>query len=181
MIGVNMKTIGLVPGGMKPFHAGHNFILQEALRECDEVILFTTVKDRGVIKGENMKRAWLDLIKPLLPGLGAVTFVKSPIGAVYQYLEDEGLPENEYRIYGGTEEVNRFKPSYLAKNYPDLTIVQPAAEDPIKYDRSTATGVPVSGTKTRKAIEAGNFQLFKSYLPKFLKPHAREYLDILMS
>ena len=176
-----MKTIGLVPGGMKPFHAGHNFILQEAIRECDEVILFTTVKDRGAIKGENMKKAWLDLIQPLLPGLDAVTFVKSPVGAVYLYLEDEGVPENEYRIYGGVEEVNRFRPEYLTKNYPDLTIVQPAAEDPSRYDRATATGVPVSGTKARKAIEAGNFQLFKSYLPDFLKPHAREYLDILMS
>ena len=122
-----MKTIGLVPGGMKPFHAGHNFILQEALRECDEVILFTTVKDRGVIKGENMKKAWLDLIQPLLPGLDVVTFVPSPIGAVYLYLEKEGAPENEYRIYGGVDEVNRFRPEYLAKNYPDLTIIQPAA------------------------------------------------------
>lgn len=176
-----MKTIGLVPGGMKPFHAGHNFILQEALRECDEVILFTTVKDRGIIKGANMKRAWLDLIQPLLPRLDTVTFVKSPVGAVYQYLQDEGVPDNEYRIYGGVEEVNRFRPEYIAKNYPDLTIVQPAAEDPQKYSRSTATGVPVSGTKTRKAIEAGNFELFKSYLPHFLKPHAKEYLRILLS
>ena len=176
-----MKTIGLVPGGMKPFHAGHNFILQEALRECDEVILFTTVKDRGVIKGENMKKAWLDLIQPLLPGLDVVTFVPSPIGAVYLYLEKEGAPENEYRIYGGVDEVNRFRPEYLAKNYPDLTIIQPAAEDPEKYARSTATGVPVSGTNTRKAIEAGDFQTFKSYLPDFLKPHAREYPDTLMS
>ena len=44
-----MKIIGLVPGGMKPFHAGHNFLVQNALSECDEVYIFTSPKDRGVL------------------------------------------------------------------------------------------------------------------------------------
>lgn len=175
-----MKTVGLIPGGMKPFHKGHNFIVQEAINECDEVILFTTVKDRGIIKGANMKRAWVDLIHPLLPGLDDVRFVKSPVGSVYIYLQDEGVPENEYRIYGGIEEVNRFRPEYLEKNYPDLTVVQPAALNPTRYDREGNDGVAASGTKARKAIEAGDFELFRSYLPDFLKPHAEEYLKTLL-
>ena len=176
-----MKTVGLVPGGMKPFHAGHNFILQEALRECDEVILFTTVKDRGVIRGAKMKQAWLDLIQPLLPGLDRIEFVRSPVGGVYTYLETLGVPENEYRIYAGIDEVNRFSPEYLARHLPDLKIVQPATLDPERYDRKGAKGVDASATAVRNAIEAGNFRLFKSYLPDYLKPHAREYLDILMA
>ena len=176
-----MKTIGLIPGGMKPFQAGHNFIVQEAIRECDEVILFTSPKDRGFIKGENMKRAWLDLIQPLLPGLDDVRFVKSQVGSVYLYLEEEGVPENEYRIYGGIEEVNRFRPEYLERNYPDLFILQPATLDPERYNREGSSGVPVSGTKCRHAIEAGDLELFRSYLPPFLQDHAGEYLDILMA
>ena len=163
-----MKTVGLIPGGMKPFHRGHDFIVQEAMRECDEVILFTSAKDRGVIKGINMAKAWEELILPLLPRLDRVEFVRSPVGGVYTYLETEGVPENEYRIYAGIEEVNRFRPEYLARILPDLNIVQPATLDPQRYDRSSSVGVPVSGTKARKAIEAGNFQLFKSYLPDYL-------------
>ena len=176
-----MKTIGLIPGGMKPFHAGHNFLVQAALNECDSVIVFTSAKTRGVIKGENMKRAWLDLIQPLLPGLDEVRFVTSPVGAVFGYLENEGEPGNEYRIYGGVEETGRFPPDRMKKYYPDLEIVQPAAEDPAAYARDQATGVPVSGTKCRQAIEAGDLELFRSYLPPFLQKYAKEYLDILMS
>ena len=42
MLGVIMHTIGFVPGAMKPFHAGHNHLIQRALEECDQVIVFTS-------------------------------------------------------------------------------------------------------------------------------------------
>tara|TARA_X000000950_G_C13893162_1_gene651722 strand:- start:2153 stop:2683 length:531 start_codon:yes stop_codon:yes gene_type:complete len=176
-----MKTIGLIPGGMKPFHKGHDFIMQEAMRDCDEVILFTSAKTRGIIKGSNMVKAWNELIQPLLPRLDRIEFVRSPVGGVYTYLETEGMPENEYRIYAGIEEVNRFRPDYLARILPDLFIIQPATLDPERYDRKGSKGVDASGTAVRNAIEAGNFRLFKSYLPDYLKPHASEYLSILLS
>ena len=175
-----MKTIGLIPGGMKPFHAGHNFLVQAALEECDSVIVFTSTKDRGVIKGEKMQQAWLDLIQPLLPGLDEVRFVNSPVGSVFLYLEEEGIPDNEYRIYGGIEEIKRFPKSRMKSYYPDLEVVQAAEENPEKFSREKATGVPVSGTKCRQAIEAGDLELFRSYLPPFLVQHAEEYLEILM-
>ena len=176
-----MKTIGLIPGGMKPFHKGHDFIMQEAMRDCDEVILFTSAKTRGIIKGSNMVKAWNELIQPLLPRLDRIEFVRSPVGGVYTYLETEGMPENEYRIYAGIEEVNRFRPDYLARILPDLFIIQPATLDPERYDRKGSKGVDASGTAVRNAIEAGNFRLFKSYLPDDLKPQASEYLSILLS
>ena len=176
-----MKTIGLIPGGMKPFHKGHDFIVQEAIRECDEVILFTSAKDRGIIKGTSMVRAWKEIIHPLLPRIDRIEFVRSPVGGVYTYLETEGVSENEYRIYAGIEEVNRFRPEYLARLLPDLFILQPATLDPERYDRTGDKGVNASATAVRNAIEVGNFQLFESYLPDYLKPHARPYLDILMA
>ena len=176
-----MKTVGLIPGGMKPFHKGHDFIVQEAIRECDEVILFTSAKDRGIIKGPNMVRAWNEIIHPLLPRIDRIEFVRSPVGGVYTYLETEGVSENEYRIYAGIEEVNRFRPEYLARLLPDLFILQPATLHPERYDRTGSKGVDASATAVRNAIEVGNFQLFKSYLPDYLKPHSRSYLDILMS
>ena len=57
-----MHTIGFVPGAMKPFHAGHNHLIQTALKECDKVLVFTSLKDRGVIKGDKMYKAWQELI-----------------------------------------------------------------------------------------------------------------------
>ena len=94
---------------------------------------------------------------------------------VYTYLETEGVSDNEYRIYAGIEEVNRFRPAYLAKHLPDLTIIQPATLDPERYDRTGSKGVDASATAVRNAIEVGNFQLFESYLPDYLKPHSKEY------
>ena len=176
-----MKTIGLIPGGMKPFHKGHDFIVQEAIRECDIVILFTSAKDRGIIKGLNMAKAWKTIIQPCLTGLDRIEFVRSPVGGVYTYLETEGVPDNEYRIYAGIEEVNRFRPAYLAKHLPDLTIIQPATLDPERYDRKGAKGVDASATAVRNAIDAGNLKLFKNYLPDYLQPRAKDYLDLLMS
>ena len=102
-----MHTIGFVPGAMKPFHAGHNHLIQRAIIECDHVIVFTSLKDRGIIKGERMHKVWQDLIVPLLPEHIEVVGVKSPVGAVYDYLEWNGDPSKIYRIYGGTEDIAR--------------------------------------------------------------------------
>ena len=76
MFGVNMKTIGLIPGAMKPFHAGHNYLVQSAINECDEVILWTSIKDRDNIKVKNMHKAWTEIILPLLPKLA---FLRSSV------------------------------------------------------------------------------------------------------
>ena len=61
--------IGLVPGAMKPYHAGHHYLTRQAIKECDRVIIITSEKDRKSISGSNMKKAWENLIIPLLPCL----------------------------------------------------------------------------------------------------------------
>ena len=175
-----MKIIGLIPGAMKPFHAGHNHLVQTAISECDTVYLFTSIKDRGVISGANMMRAWNELIQPLLPGLEPVKFVRSPVGSVFEYLYDEGTPKNEYRIYGGTDEIDRFKTDAMLRRYPGLTIVNVAEIYPNKFKRdSGATKVPAKGSWVRNSIKAGNFDKFKTFLPNFLQEHALEYWNIL--
>ena len=173
-----MHTIGFVPGAMKPFHAGHNHLIQIALSECDRVIVFTSVKDRDVIKGENMYRAWQELIVPLLPNHLEVIAVKSPIGSVYDYLEHDGKSEIAYRIYGGTEDIARLGKARMIQYYPHLNVVNVAEETPEAFTRGV---VHAKGSWVRNAIKAGDHEKFRSFLPDFLKPHAKEYLKILMS
>ena len=81
-------VVGLIPGAMKPYHAGHHYLVESAMRECDRVIIFTTAKDRKGISGIKMAFAWTNLIIPLLPNV-EVKFVTSPVGAVYKFLEEE--------------------------------------------------------------------------------------------
>ena len=94
--GVIMHTIGFVPGAMKPFHAGHNHLIQKAIAECDKVIVFTSLKDRGIIKGDNMYKAWQEIIVPLLPNHVEVIGVRSPVGAVYDI--SNGMVMHLHRI-----------------------------------------------------------------------------------
>ena len=179
MFGENMKTIGLIPGAMKPFHAGHNYLVQSAINACDEVILWTSIKDRDNIKGKNMQKAWIQIIQPLLSKTD-IRFVTSPIGAVFDYLYDDPAIENEYRIYGGAEEAARFSSASMIQRFPELTIVNVAEVHPELMIRGVGyAGKPAKGEWVRDAIQAGDHDKFRSFLPKFLKPHAKEYMRIL--
>ena len=173
-----MHTIGFVPGAMKPFHAGHNHLIQRALTECDQVIVFTSLKDRGIIKGEKMYKVWQDIIKPALPTHFEVHAVKSPVGSVYDYLEWNGDRTKAYRIYGGTEDIARLSNARMLQYYPHLNAINVAESEPESFTRDV---VHAKGEWVRNSIQAGNLKEFKSYLPAFLKPLAKEYLDILMS
>ena len=173
-----MHTIGFVPGAMKPFHAGHNHLIQKAIAECDKVIVFTSLKDRGIIKGDNMYKAWQEIIVPLLPNHVEVIGVRSPVGAVYDYLEWNGDPSVSYRIYGGTEDIARLSNARMLQYYPKLTAMNVAESEPESFTRDV---VNAKGEWVRNSIQAGNLKEFKSYLPDFLKPHAKSYLQMLMS
>ena len=177
MLGVIMHIIGLIPGAMKPFHAGHNHLIQTALSECDRVIVFTSSKDRGIIRGEKMNKAWQELIVPLLPNHIEVISVRSPVGSVYDYLEWNGDPSISYKIYGGTEDIGRLSKARMLQYYPNLNVINVAESNPESFTRDV---VHAKGSWVRNSIQAGNLKEFKSYLPAFLKPLAKEYLSILV-
>ena len=176
-----MKIIGLIPGAMKPFHAGHNYLVQLATTECDEVILWTSAKDRDNIKGKNMQKAWTQIIQPLLPEVN-VRFVISPIGAVFDYLYDDPSTQNEYRIYGGADEATRFSSTSMIQRFPELSIVNVAEIHPERMIRGVGyAGKPAKGEWVRDAIKARDHEKFRSFLPDFLKPHAKDYMSTLLS
>ena len=173
-----MHTIGFVPGAMKPFHAGHNHLIQRALVECDKVLVFTSLKDRGIIKGDKMYKVWEDLIIPSLPKHIEVVGVRSPVGSVYDYLEWNGDPNNAYRIYGGTEDIARLSNARMLQYFPNLNAINVAESEPESFTRDV---VHAKGEWVRESIKAGDHGKFRSFLPDFLKPHAKEYLKILKS
>lgn len=173
---MHKKIIGLVPGAMKPFHRGHYFLISMALKECDEVIVYTSTKDRLPIQGSKMKQAWENIICPRLPPNVKVNFVKSPIGSVFLYLYDDAQNGIQYRIYGGTEDLQRFETQAMNKRYPNLDIVNTAQECPENYDRANN---PAKGEWVRNTILAGDHQKFREYLPDILKNSSKKYFKIL--
>jgi cytidyltransferase-like protein len=169
--------IGLVPGAMKPYHAGHHYLVEQALKECGAVVIFTTAKDRDGILGSNMQKAWRQILQPLL-GVD-VRFVPSPIRAIYEFLETADSKDS-YRIYSGTEDMNRFASASLKKYCGNKDICNVAEDEAATYLRGVGSSPNVKGEWVRKAMIDGNFTAFRNYLPKFLKPYAKEYLSILL-
>ena len=82
-----------------------------------------------------------------------------------------------YRIYGGTEDIGRLSKARMLQYYPHLNVVNVAESNPESFTRDV---VHAKGEWVRNSIQAGDLNKFKSYLPAFLKPHAKEYLSILV-
>ena len=174
--------IGLIPGAMKPYHAGHHYLVSQALKECDRVIILTTVKDRKDISGQNMKQAWETLILPKMLGV-EISFVISPVGSIYKLLDSENInpTTNTYRIYGGTQDVNRYNMDKIRIKYPNsgARFTNVAAEESKNYQRGIGNSPVAKGEWIRNAITHMDFKKFENFLPNFLKPYAKEYLNIL--
>ena len=178
--------IGLVPGAMKPYHAGHHYLVSKAISECDRVIIYTTTKDRKSISGSAMKNAWDDLISPRLSSKVEVVFVSSPIGSVFNMLETASnvvCDDHIYRLYGGTEDANRFRDEYIKRKFPKVAdrFVNVAKEESHNYLRGLGDSPLAKGEWVRNSINSGNYNEFRNFLPEFLKPHAKDYLEILNS
>jgi len=176
--------IGLVPGAMKPYHAGHHFLVEKALKECDKVFILTTIKDRGALSGESMSTAWKEVIIPNLDKKVLVSFTKSPIGSVYEIIEAEEIENsgNTFRIYGGTEDVARFNMNRIREKYPNAAskFTNVAAEESSSYVRSISTP-EAKGEWVRDAIKNHDLEKFKSQMPECLKEQSERYMKILIS
>jgi hypothetical protein len=135
-----------------------------------------------------MQRVWNALICPMLPSKVEVTFVTSPVGAVFNVLEttdnNPSLTQNHiYRLYGGTEDANRFRDEYIRRKFPNVAdrFVNVAKEESHKYLRGTGDSPMAKGEWVRNSINSGDYNEFRNFLPGFLKPHAKDYLELLNS
>ena len=175
--------IGLVPGAMKPYHAGHHFLVEKASEECDKVIIITTTKDRKNLSGKKMKLAWDKLITPKLNNNTEVSFVVSPIGTVFDMMEEENKNPtcHQYRIYGGTEDRQRFNQDYIETKWPNIKNRFINVADARKGDFQRGVGLSplAKGEWIRSSIVCRDSEKFRSYLPELLKPIAEEYLSTL--
>ena len=182
--------IGIVPGAMKPYHAGHHYLVESAINECDKVTILTTKKARKGISGDSMYEVWQEYIIPHLrleygEDRVNVRFVVSPIRTVYEdfieRLETEGPDGHDYRIYGGTEDNNRFGSLALMKKYPIAAayIVNVAEEKSGDYLRGKGKSPVAKGEWIREAIKTKNESRFQLMMPTFLQGFSKEIIELL--
>lgn len=177
-----MKTIGLVPGSFKPYHAGHDKLIRIAASENEEVLVFSSTGDRAKrgefpIYGADMQTVIDRFVIPSLPQNVNVINVPVPVRSVYEELQraEETGSEDVYTIYSDAEDILKYKPASLSKSAPNLY-----ANDQIKLrgvNRNET--VNVSGTKMREMLAAGNTKQFAKFLPPALQNNAQEIINIL--
>ena len=114
-------SVGLVPMAAKPFHKGHMFLIQKALEECNEVIVYVSISDRSrkgeiTIHGEDMQFIWESIITKYLPDNVTCIYGGSPVGRIYELLgniSEQGIPiEETYAIYSGKDDAKRYQEKY---------------------------------------------------------------------
>lgn len=189
------RTIGIVPGSFKPYHAGHDALLRMAAAENDVVYLLASISSRGSTSGDVMSQIWDEYILPTLPG-NVIPEVGggSPVSKVYQLLQDaeEEGSDDIFRIYSDSGDIKKYTPKALSKSAPTLyaagrkTNAKGEEEDDEDVSkRIELRGVPrtdtvnVSGTKMREYLETGEMDKFIENLPPSIQGQGEEIFEKL--
>ena len=184
------RKIALIPGGFKPPHRGHVALVTHYLDEVapsGKVILFMgsggatprTIHGKAITYEDALEiwKIYLNNENIAFPNeILEVREVKGgPIGAVIDYVT-EADPDKEVIYLGaGEKDAERWKfmmdnPKYNPNNVK--VFIEPV---PNYNDKE---GAPMSATNFRKAIENGEEELIKSYMPESSHDSYREIMDV---
>jgi cytidyltransferase-like protein len=176
--------IGLIAGGFKPFTSGHYFLVKKASEENDLVHLFVSTKDRvrkdqHPITWNQMKKVW-KILKPALPRNVEVHFSDNPTTDQFSILEDaeKSIDQHDdiYSIYADAEDIRRYdNPRITEKTLRRLYDEYQLLFKP--FERST--GVNVSGTGVRQALQDNDLEAFVSMMPGPVQPKGHHIFKLL--
>jgi len=169
--------IGLIPLSAKPYHAGHQAMVEKAAAENDQVKVFVSLSDRTrrgefPIKGSDMSRIWDEHLIAIMPPNVDVEYPHIPVRKVYEMLieaDRTGDSEIIYTVYSDPEDTQANYPlANREKYFPTLYdegLIQFSAEvDPSSMTRGIGTP-DVSGTKVREYLTQKRPDLFIKSLP----------------
>lgn len=169
-------SIGIFPLAGKPVHKGHWAIIQRALRENDNVLIFASKADRKrpgevCIKGSDMEKIWKECLIPNLPGNAKVMFVSNPVRSTYEYLDFYNA-QVPVKLYVGKEDSkNRFSYSMLEKYLKDtVNLIEVVTTERI-----------TSGTELRSLLASGKRNEFINLLPEIDEENKDRIWDVLQT
>ena len=182
---MTMHTVALVPGAFKPMHVGHFELIGMASKECDEVFLFVSLQDRArkgelSIRGADMRKVWedylMDAVAEAYPNVHVVLTEKSPVALVFEKLTElDSQGDVVVKIYADVVDIEKYALSYLSKAAPRLTAGGRIVKRGVRREETT----PVSGTKMREYLAAGDVKSFARMLPPPVRGDAKEIVRVL--
>jgi ribosomal protein S18 acetylase RimI-like enzyme len=155
------EKIILIPGGFKPPTLGHFHIVNEMAKknEIDKVIVLIGHKIRDGITKEQSLEIW-NIYKSYLPSKVIIIISDkiSPIGDVINIIKNNS--QNFYYpvvgIRGEEDEGDLKRFNYLKDKYTNYK--------PIIFN----SDLNISGTRARRALLDGDFEIFKNFIPSEL-------------
>lgn len=189
------RTIGIVPGSFKPYHAGHDALLRIAAAENDFVYLLASISSRESTSGDVMTQIWDKYIIPTLP-INVIPSIGSgsPVSKVYDLLETaekEGSGDI-FRIYSDSVDIKKYTSKSLSKAAPRLyetgrktNASGEEVDDEDVSKRIELRGVlrtdtvNISGTKMREYLKTGEMDKFIEHLPPTLQDRGEEIFEKL--
>jgi hypothetical protein len=173
--------VGVIPMAGRPVHAGHWFLIENALKENDTVYLFVSVKGRGEglgrIEPGTMMRAWKEVLLPALDKRVIVRFVESPVFDSFRFVKDALNPTRTFTFYGDEDDVaQRWNAETLSKQFPHGIDGRVRA---VGFKRSDT--MQISATEVRKMLaDHALMSRITATFPKALsEPAKKRYFKIL--
>lgn len=172
-------TYGIISMAAKPFHTGHMRIIEYASKQCDEVIVLVSDKNRSrpneiTIYGKDMINIWNDIISKYLPANVKWTKSGSPISDAYKIIEsaNENNSKDKFIIFTGEDDIKNYS---RVDKYDKVDIKIKS----FLRDDASITG-NISGTKMRHFLESGKKDEFmKNLPPEFSDEDKNKYYNIL--
>jgi cytidyltransferase-like protein len=158
------QTIALYPGKFKPPHKGHLEAVKLGLQKADKVIVIISQKQFEKYDDEQSKKIW-ELYKKSLGADGSRVEIRiakepSPIKTAYEVIESD--PTNNYLAMYGKGEEGRWKALSNKDKYPNA---EPFDLGSVESKNIKGENEVVSSTNLRAAIESGDRDKIRTYLP----------------
>jgi hypothetical protein len=177
-VGVDTKTLGIVPMAGKPVHAGHWKLIELAAKENEKVIVYVSEKGRikkgeFPIEGQQMIEVWNDVLKKYLPDNVSIKFVESPVSNVRHALlnlESDAVDAPVVSIYSDVEDIQNYNLAEFNTKYPQLGSM---GKIKLRGVERTST-VDISGTKMRGFLLNNDKTAFFNFLPQPLSNEDKE-------
>lgn len=167
-----LKTIGYYPGSFKPFHRGHYESILKAKELVDELNVIASASDRVrpgefPLSGQVSKEYLEKYIKPALEakGINLIVSAGSPVSDAYISIGEQADKNVFVYLFAGPEDLDRFRPETLRKNFPKLTEEERIKVEPTTVITGDSGEERISGTATRQALENNDLDGFKVMLP----------------
>lgn len=122
------ERVGILPGGFKPPHKGHFYLVEQLGKKVDLVLVIIGPKDRDGVTADQSARIWEVYRKYLPTPIAIVKSEISPVKDVYSFLKDHQHDYQKIHLISTQEDLSRYN-SFAKKRdeYPnvELQVVDP--------------------------------------------------------